>query len=199
VSAIAFAAIKAAIHSWVVAGSGLAAGQVYWTFPGENGKAAPRPQPPCIALQLDTVAGVGHDWRVTTDAEDPEPGAELEVHARGHRIARLELQCFGLEGSGLTAMSTLVDVIAALPLHHYALDLVGVGIGEAEAVQLGEFRRGGILEPRGVTAVQLHLGSEVIGTVAEVKRVQVTTTARDAFGEVIAESEQWIPDPPVES
>lgn len=200
VSAVAWATAKAAIHAWVVAASGLAAGKVIWTFPGADGKAAPRPEPPYIALQISGTGGAGaSDWRSTKDAADPEPGAELEVTVRGHRVSSLELQCFEREGTGGSAHDILVDVIAALPLYYYDLDIAGVGIGATTPVQLLEFGRTVKLEPRAVASVSLHLGSEVARSLTYVERMQVTTTARGPDGEVVATSEQWIPDPPLES
>lgn len=194
-SAIAWTAIKAALHAWVVAASGLPAGKVFFAFPGANGKAAPRPQPPCIELHIDDTLGRGTDWKVTKDAADPQPGAELEVHFQGHRTARLELQCFYGEGTGDAARVTLETVVSALPLHYYELDLAGAGIGTTERVQLVGANRGGILEPRAITGVQLHLGSDVVGYQSYVERMQVVATATSDAGAEL-ENELWVPDPP---
>lgn len=195
VSAIAWATVEAAIRAWVVAASGLAASNVIWE--GEKGA---RPTTPYISLSIPDLVGVGSDFRTTEDAPSPAPGAEILVRAHGHRVATLQLQCFaGDDELGGAPLQRLSDVLSALPMHYAALDTAGVGIGSAAPVALREGRRGGIFEARAVTSVQLHLGSEVVGYQTYVERMQVTTTAKNAGGDVVAESEQWIPDPPVET
>lgn len=188
-SAIAWDTIQAAITAWVTAASGLT---VIWTFPGANGVGAPRPQPPYIALQLDGLGKVGQEWRVTVDAESPEEGAEIDVKYQGHRTARLELQCFGIEGSGNGPLRTLADVLDALPIHYDDLDAAGVGIGGTTPVQLLEGRRGGIIEPRAVAEVSLHFASEVVAQTTYVERMNITLT-ESTIGEV---ADFWVPDPP---
>lgn len=55
-------AIEDAIHAWVVAGSGLAAGSVIWSM-----QAGPRPPAPYIAMRIANVTPIGHDWADVTE------------------------------------------------------------------------------------------------------------------------------------
>lgn len=189
--AIAWETADAAIHAWIVAASGLAATHVI--FEDEKGK---RPEPPYISIQIDDVLPVGSDFVIKDDAPDPEDGEELRVRTFGHRTARLELQAFGPVDSGAAAFRMLVDVISALPLHYYDLDVAGVGIGGTEAVQRAPGRRVGINEPRAIAAVMLHLGSELEARGTYVERMQVTATPKNVAGDALDEVELWIPDAP---
>jgi hypothetical protein len=192
VSSLAWDTIQAAIAKWVTAASGLTA---IWTFPGVAGVAAVRPAPPYITMQLDVVLPVGHDWRTVRDADNPQPGAELDIIWQGHRTSRLELQCFSVEGAGNAPLRTLVDVIDALSLHIDDLDAAGVGIGEIGPARLLSGRSGGILEPRSVVELSLHFASEVVGQTTYVERMNITAT-EPTIGEV---ANFWVPDPPPES
>lgn len=189
-SAIAWITVENAVHAWLVAATGLAVGQVIWIDGG-----GPRPQKPYIAIQISDVQQVGHDWRVVDAAPDPVDNAELRVRLRGHRTARVQLQCFAADDSGGDAVKILTDAIAGLQLSVYDLDRAGVGIADSERVQLVQGRRGGILEPQAVTAVNIHLASEVEGRLPEVAHVQIRLT-EESIGQV---GEVWIPDSPPES
>lgn len=191
-AAIAWITIENAIHAWLVAATGLAAGQVIWSLPEEG---APRPERPYITVLINEIDQFGHDWLVKDAAPDPEEGAEIRVRARGQRTARIHLRCFGVDGSGSDAAKILVDAIAGLPLSTYDLDLAGVGIADTEAVQAVPGRRGGILEPQATTAVNIHLASEVEARLPEVAHIQIRIN-EESIGEV---GELWVPDPPPDS
>lgn len=186
-SAIAWDTVENAIHAALVAASGLAATAVVWEY--QKGHVAARPY---ISIKLDELDKAGQDWRVVDDAPDAVAGAELRIRRRGLRTARVELQCFAPEGSAMTALRVLTDTISALVVQEYALDLAGVGVGDTTAVQLVEGRRGGILEPRALAAIGIHLASEVESRETYVERMNITLTEVDA-GEV---ADFWIPDPP---
>lgn len=178
--AIAWTAVEKALQAWVVAATGLDAANVIWAF--EKGA---RPEPPYISLMIDSARSIGTDRVSYEDHPDPEPEGELLVTARGDRRAMLQLQCFAIEGSGNAALQLLTDAIAGLPLHWYALDQAGVGIGDTEEIRLLEGRRGGILEPRAITEVVLLLGSEVEGRETFVETIELAVEEQD-IGEVAA-------------
>lgn len=186
-SAIAWTAVENALFNWVVAASGLAAAKVIWSDEG-----GPRPDAPYIALSLDEVLSVGQDWRVYDDAPDPVAGAELRVRTRGQRTAELQIQYFAALKSGRDALRKLTDVVAALPLHEYAIDVAGCGIAGADAVQVVRGNRGATLEPRAVTTISLHLAAELEARETYVERTQITITETSTDDE----REVWIPDPP---
>jgi len=54
---IDWVAVQAAIHAWVVAGSGLTADKVVW---GEQ--YAPRPAAPAIVMRIHVISTIGTDW-----------------------------------------------------------------------------------------------------------------------------------------
>lgn len=188
-SAIAWATVENAIHSWVRQSSGLAEGQVIWSDRG-----GPRPVTPYIAMRIDDVMPVGHDWRVYDDAPVPAPGEELRMRARGHRTASLGFQCFSTDGGGHLATQILVDVVAGIAVHLYSLDQAGVGVGEYGSVRYLEGRRGDILEPRAISEVSLHLSSEVEGRETYIERANITVTAENPAGVELDEVNFWIPE-----
>lgn len=182
-----WSAIENALHAWVVAATNLAASAVIWGYTG-----APRPTAPYIAMSLDTLGQIGHDWVVYDDAPAPVlDGAELRARARGHRTARLQLQCFAVEGSEHAAVALLDRALTGLSLYATALDAAGVGLGDVSPIQLVEGRRGSLLEPRAITDVGLHLASELEGRETYIERVQITLDVP-----TVGEVETWIPDAP---
>ena len=126
-----------------------------------------------------TSAGTGV-IKVVDTAETERQGQELTVSARGMRTAVLVLQAFGAPGIGEGATPILVDVVAALALHEYALDQAGIGVGEVGPVQLIEGRRGGILEPRARVEVVIHFGSELEAFETYIARTIITVTTIDS-------------------
>lgn len=190
VAAIAWITVENAITAWLVAATGLAAGQVIFQMPAEG---APRPERPYITVLINDIDQVGQDWRVTDAAPDAEEGAEIRVRSRGHRTGQIQLRCFGADGTGTDAAKILVDAIAYLPVAAYDLDLAGVGIADTEGVQAIAGRRGGILEPQATAAVNIHLGSEVEARLPEVARFETKIT-EESIGQV---GDVWIPDPPL--
>jgi hypothetical protein len=167
VTAIAWTTIEDAIHNWVSESSGLPEEQVIWSDRG-----GPRPATPYIAMRIDDVMSVGHDWRVYDDAPVSVPGEELRLRAEGHRTASLGFQCFATDGGGHLATQILADVIAGIAIHLHSLDLAGVGVGDYGSVRHLEGRRGDILEPRAISEVSLHLSSEVEPTSPSPLRIQ---------------------------
>lgn len=189
-SAISWTAIEDAIQKWVRSAANLSGKVVLWDY--QKGDA---PNPPYIALAIRDTVGVGRDWRVYDDAPDAVDGAELRVRVRGHRVATLAIQVFGPEKQGSWAMKTLTDVIAALPLHEYAIDVAGAGIGEASPVRAIP-SGGGFLEPRATAEVTLHLASELEGRETYVQRMFVTVQAKNPAGDDLEARSSWVPTDP---
>lgn len=187
-SAIAWTTIDNALIAWVMVASGLDANHVIFADRG-----GPRPSAPYIEISIPSIGGAGcQDWRVYDNAPNPVAGAELRVRARGMRMATIALQCFAVDGGGDAATRMLSDVISALPLNEYALDLAGLGIGDIRPVQLVQGRRGSILEPRAVAELDVHLASELESRETYIERIQIaiheTTTNTNVT--------KWIPTPP---
>lgn len=186
-SAINWETIEKAIHTWVVAGSDLTASHVIWDY--EGGK---RPSLPYIEMSISDVDGVGHDWhrREYVSVDD-----NLKITYQGHRTAVLTLQCFGVPGRGDGAVPILSDVISALAMYEYDLDLAEVGIGTTGPVTLIQGQRGGILEPRGRVEVNLHLISELERRTDYIERISITVVAKNVQGTVLASTEVEAPEP----
>lgn len=188
-SAIAWTAIENALHAWLCAATGLAATSVIWADQG-----GPQPAAPYIALKITDTRAVGREWLVRDDAPDPVQGAELRVRARGHRTARLEMQCFGALKSARAAAILLEDALAALPLHTADIDAAGCGLGQSTPVQMLEGRRGSLLEPRAICELALHVGSEMEARTSYIERAQVCVAPLG--GDPDPDLEVWVPDPP---
>jgi hypothetical protein len=172
VSAIAFVAVKLGIQEWVQAGSGLPDARVIWNLQG-----GARPKSPCILMSIQSVAGVGDDWIVHEVRNPPVVGEEIRRKAQGHRIATLELQCFAAEETGDTSTPILTDVISSLALHVDDLDIAGVGVGSVGPVRSVPGTRGGILEPRSVVEIEIHLASEVARYLDSIDSVEFAANA----------------------
>lgn len=171
-SAIGWAAIENALNRWAVAGSGLAAAAVIWSYPKGGG---PRPTPPYLALSFASVRSVGHDWTDREIVAEPEEGREIRLVHRGPRVATLSLQLFADEATGETgAMSRLHDTLAALDVHVDTLDAAGIGIGDIGPVQLVAGRVNTLLEPRAVAEVELHLESELERYATYIERIEAS-------------------------
>jgi hypothetical protein len=156
-----------AIHSWVATASGLPQDRVVWG--GQNG---PRPPTPFIEMRCAALLSGGIDWVDTRDAENPEPGLELEYLVRGSRTAELQLTCFGDAVGDQSSTAILDRVIAGaqLPSVKQALLAGRVGVGDSEPVTwLGRVINFSDFEPRAIVRVTLHLASEIseLGTFVE--------------------------------
>jgi hypothetical protein len=172
---IAWATVENAIHAWVVAASGLAAGQVYWTQ--DNG---PRPTTgTVIALTIEGPRQRGRDWVRTRDAAVPAPGAEIEHVAEGNREITIEMQCFDGAGTGTSAPRAILDQVvsaARLPARHDALVAAGIGLfAIGPILSLGK-NIGPRFEPRAVVEARANLSSEVVQTGTYIGSVEVTRT-----------------------
>lgn len=192
VSGIGWQAIIPAIQEWIVTAAGVSDEKVYQARQG-----GPQLEFPYYVYDIVQTNRIGHDWRTTEDRENPEehPGEELVRHVKGHRTATLRIECFSSGVGAESGVALLEEVISHLPLHEYDLDEAGAGIGNVTPVTYGGGVRGGILQPRAVVEVQLHLASDVQDYVTYIERTQVTV--RETTTE--AEVEVWIPEPPPET
>ena len=194
-TAIAWTNIENAVHDWVRQSSDLDAENIIWDY--QMGK---RPSMPYIELAIEEFGGRGDDWRSRSydSGED-----KLILKSHGHRVISLVIQCFGRPvdrtSSPVPAMPILSEVISAIDLHAYGLDIAGVGVGTVGKVQSVPGHRGNILEPRARVDVQLHVASNLEVHVDYVKRFQITTTAKNVEGSTLEVNEQWVPDAPEET
>jgi len=183
-ASILWETVEDALHAYVVGASGLAEMQVIWERHG-----GPRPDSPYIALSLDEMISVGHEWK-----RSEVVGDQLRVRYAGHRTARLDLQCFATPkppaNPGVSPVSILATVLDSIELYVNDLDAAGVGIGNREPVHYVPGDRGpGILEPRAVGALRIHLASEVETFRDYIERVQLNVHTADT---VVL----WVPDAP---
>jgi hypothetical protein len=170
-ASIAWPTVEDAIQNWIVGASGLSEDKVIWSHEG-----GPRPEAPYISLLVNTLRPIGHDWLDVFDTEDPEPGQEITLKARGHRYCSLSIQCFANNMNGnLGAVAILNDVISALKFHRYTLTKAGVGIaGFGPVATIGNNRIGTALEPRAAVDAQFHLASEVEDFETYIEKVEIT-------------------------
>lgn len=181
--AITWEAAENAIQKWVRERSGIPGARVIWPYQG-----GPIPAKPYIALSIDGIRGVGQAWKSKVDAPAPQTaGQELIIRVNQHMTATLEVQLLAdmpesssatAAADGRLAIEKLTDVVAGVDLHEDELDAGGVGIGEFTPVQWVGPGGGGILEPRAIFTVQLHLGSQLERYETYVERMLMTVTAK---------------------
>ena len=164
------------------------------TFQKTGGNYVGNPVTPIIP----TTTGSGLSLLMQSNAV--RAGIEITRRARGVRVVNFRLQCFGADKSGTQPVEILTDIVATLPLYVYQLDLAGVGmssLGVADVengVKMVEGRRGGVLEPRAVLEMSAYVGSEAVGTIGRIDRVQVTPIAVLEDGDQVSLPPVWIPE-----
>lgn len=155
-------AAQNAIFTWVLAGSGLADGQVMWGR--VSAKNGPMPAGTFISMRIMATARVSDDWLVTREVD----GA-IEHSIRGTRHPTLEISCFAGEPFGADTAANILDrVLASIKLPSVAAGLraAGVGVGRRERVRVVDRDRSGMLDPMAIVEVGLHLGFEMVDPVA---------------------------------
>lgn len=185
---IAWETIEAAIHAWIVAGSGLAGTHVYWADRGDV------PSGTRIVMRSSTVDGESHDWIDRESPEDPDPGEELLYVLRGPRIVTLSLQCIGGDEHGSDQCLAILEAAITkrrLPSIARALSLAGVGFGKVGRSQAIPGNRSTVFEPRAVIEIPLHLASEVSEPGPSIAHVEVERDIEELVVETL-----WVPDPP---
>lgn len=144
-------------------------------------------------------AGTG-TLKIVATADTVRHGRELEKVVRGHRVAMLNLQCFGSASIGsdspINPMPILEDVMTGMALHYYDLDEAGVGVGQVQPVNLIPGKSGGLLDPRATSAVELHLAAELVGYETYIQYMQMRMTVKNPAGTTLAVVETWVPEDP---
>lgn len=144
-------------------------------------------------------AGTG-TLKVVSTANTVRHGRELEKVVQGHRVATLNLQCFGLEQRGqdpaINPMPILEDVMSSLPLYYYSLDQAGVGVGNVDPVNLAGGTRNSMLEPRATSSVELHLAAELVAYETYIEYMQMRLTVKNPAGATLAVADTWVPEDP---
>lgn len=181
---IAWSTVEDAIVAWVRAGSGLAAGKVYWSQ-----QEGARPAGASIALRLGGFRPVGKDW-LTIEALpelEQEPGADYRFLLRGARRAVLTMQAFptpppatGAQPSPSSAVAMLAGVASNryLPSRATLLSAAKVGVLSFGPIQSVDGIIGASFESRAVLEVQLAFAAEVseLGTTIETVEITNETT-----------------------
>ncbi len=183
---------------WVVAMNANAI-KVAETFDATGGND-PTFANPITTIDL-TTAGSGTITLVKT-TDTVRAGKELKRVVNGFRELTLDIEAFGVEGSGLQVMSMVSDVMTALPLYVDTLDAAGVGATDVGVVDVDgnvrsiDGRLGGVDEPRAQVEVALFVSAQLDTTHGRVDRVHVASTAtfnNDSSEEV---DSRWMPSPP---
>lgn len=158
VPAIAWDTIRPAIQKWIAAASGRDVNHVIWADDGGD-----QPDPPYISLSLPATTSHGTDWRVYDDAPEDPPaaGAELRVRSQGMRSTVLTVQCYCAPKTTNQASAMLEDVVGSIALNADELDAAGFGFGDVGPIRAINGSRNGVLEPRAIVEITLHMGSEI--------------------------------------
>lgn len=169
--------VRAAVHAWIVRGSGLAAERVRWAGQPDMAKADTATGA-YITLRIVAAPSVGQDgMKAERNLDD-----SITYHVYGARYALLSVQCFGPStvGSG-DPMAVLESVITArtLPSVANALRQANIGIGDLNGpTSVDGVSKGFDFEPRAVLNVGLHLTSlaSEVGNAIETFEVDSTIT-----------------------
>lgn len=144
--------VEDAIYAWVVAGSGLAAGQVIWAPEATGG--GPAPSGTYISMRWLDINRVSDDWTIPRDV-----GGQIIHHVRGTRHPTLELTCFAGARYGAGRAAQILDrVLTAirLPTVAAALRAGDVGIGKRGKIRVASGQRSSMFDPRAIVEVGLH-------------------------------------------
>lgn len=170
--------VENAIHSWVVAGSGLAANQVIWSQ-----QEGPRPAGAFVSLRVSSLRAVGQDWNDVVDISNPEPGAEIELRTRGVRELALSIQCFAGAGIGATSalavIGGIVDAAGTLSRRD-ALNAAGIGVLSLGPATSIDGILGASFEPRAILEARLALASELSEAATYIQSAEVINDETDA-------------------
>jgi hypothetical protein len=139
-----------------------------------------------------TTAGTG-SLAIRATADSLRVGQELKRTAKGIREVTLELQCFAPEGSDITAITLLADVVESIPLNVQPLTEAGIGVTDigttfnGGGVKFVEGKRGSIVEPRAVCEVTLYLATELHDYLGVIDSVQITAKIKNSAGTALAD------------
>lgn len=166
--------IEDAIIAWIRAGSGLNAEYVLW-----ESQNAPKPDADqdtdgtWISVNVLVLDTIGIDWRDYKDADNPQPGAELTVEAKGSRLCEIRLQCY--TDPRHRRPNAGIQILDNVKLADRLNDAVGfASFGPATFV--GFERTKTIFEPRAVMTGQFFLVRGITGTATFIEFVDTTIT-----------------------
>lgn len=146
-----------AIHAWIVAGSGLPAGQVIWATQGGGGQT---PTGMYISMRIIAVDVVSDDWILSKAS-----GAAVVHSVRGTRNPMLEITCFAGPNYGAgRAELVLARVPAAIRLPSIAnrLRRADVSVGTVGKIRAVNGTRSGMFDPRAIVEIELHTTIELV-------------------------------------
>ncbi len=178
-----------AIRDWVFTSSGLVAdsagrGPVVWAR-----NKAPRPSKPYIAVSISAEREHGAPWTTTRDADDPQPGADLEIAVTNIATATLTLECFAVDHPWevVRPEKVLSRVLASrnLPTRAEALRQGGVGFGPVGAVQLDELDRGGFTESLARATIVVHLANQVSELGTWMESIETESDLKTSDGQTV--------------
>lgn len=171
-----WAGVENVLRAWVLQGSGLAAGQVY--FAHQNGKV---PAGTCIAIALGDPRVVGQDSAISITDLSRTAGTEIEFRTAGVREFPVMLQAFTSETAGnSTARAVLsrVQAALALPTVRDALNAAGISVFDAGMVKVLNAVDTARFEGRAVLDVRCYANesvSEFTGYIASVEEQDLDT------------------------
>lgn len=163
-SGIAFDTIRAAIHAWVVTGSGLVGSKIIWTGQRDSqGNALPRPTGLYVALSVLGIGSPGFDdVSVYTLNDDLTTVTQSITGPRTETLSIRVFQGSPVGGNDLDALRVLTDILTASDRDDVslAMSLAKVAVGtysDATLVTVGfnEAKQ----ESVAVSTVKLHINS----------------------------------------
>lgn len=170
--------------------------QLAATFQDTGGKYEGNPITP-LTFSDD---GTGTIKVVQTDTTI-QVGSEIKLTSSGLREVTVTMSCYGAEDSGISPVSTLVDVIAALTLYADQLDAAGVGVTDIGVAFLGggvrlvPGRRGSILEPHAISDMTVYLGTELVAYIGAAESIGMAVVMQQVDGTPLDEIDLVITDP----
>lgn len=174
--------IEAALHAWVVAGTGLPANQVHFAQ-----QDAPQTRP-MVTLRVMSVRTIGQDWINVEDNPDSDgdDGEEILILARGTREAVISIQAFGADAVGSAAPRALLEKLAArsrFPSLRDALDAANIGLAPLGAVlSMDGVIGSSSFDPRATLEARIFITSEVSETATYIESVELENlTTGDEF------------------
>ncbi len=174
-SAINWATIKDALHAWIVAGSGLAAGRVI--FSGQN-LGRPPGDDASITIKFSGIV-TEKLWSITyKDNPSPSPGAELLKIAKAEAEITYQLTCWppSTATDATEAHSYLQEVIAngQLDARKEVLKAAGIGFPRFETVlPLDGFVNVTRFEPRAVVTFRFYTTAQITQSITYIETVNV--------------------------
>ena len=168
-SSIQWPAVRDALQSWVVTGSGFAGDHVIWYGQRDAaGNPLPRPSGPYISLMLKNIR-----WKGPADITRYEYNAGSNTYTQvtnGPRLVDFVITCYqgvqvGMQGApDVAPMAVLNDVMTMSGVGNVddALVAAGIGIGDIDQLEVqGNPINNVQFEARAIGTVKLNLASEV--------------------------------------